>query len=97
MQPLNSTTALYKVVWVRLEYDSVAEVFEMAVHVAPPSVDDCHPMIVPVLPLNVNVPLLDPEQAVVMFGETVPPFGGLTVMVTVAVLLHPFASVPVTV
>ena len=65
---------------------------------APPFVEDSHLTILPVYPLSVNVPPFEPVQAVVTLGERVPPAGdGRTVTVTVAELLHPFASVPVTV
>lgn len=49
-------------------------------------------------PLRVNVPLAEPAHTVVTAGAIVPPVGeGLTVIVAVAVFVHPLASVPVTV
>ena len=94
---MNSTTALYKVVWVAFVKDSVFEVFETGDQVAPPFVDASHLTTFPVFPVKVNVPLFEPVQTVVMSGEIVPPSGGFTVTVTSAVFVHPLASVPVTV
>lgn len=73
-------------------------VFEMEVHVVPPLVEDSHPIILPLCPVNVSVPVLEPVHPVEEAGESVPPVGlAFTVIVTVAVLVHPFPAVPVTV
>ena len=42
----------------------VVLVFAMSVHVVNGEVDDCHFLTIPVLPLKVNVPLVEPEQIV---------------------------------
>jgi hypothetical protein len=64
----------------------------------PPLVEDSHPIILPVYPLNVNVPLLLVAHPKEEDGVIVPPAGlAFTVIVTVAVLVHPFPAVPVTV
>ena len=64
----------------------------------PPLVEDSHLIILPVFPLNVNVPVLEPGHPVDEAGEIVPPVGfAFTVIVTVAVLVHPVPAVPVTV
>jgi len=65
--------------------------------VLPPLVEYSHLIILPVFPLEVKLPLLEFAQTVVTGAEIVTPTGaGSTVMVTLAVLVHPFA-VPVTV
>ena len=56
----------------RFEKFCVVVVFEMLVHVEPPSVEDSHLTIVPVFPIKVNVPVLLPLQTVV-FPEMLPP------------------------
>jgi hypothetical protein len=47
-------------------------VFERVVQVPPPSVEDSHVRIAPVSPLNVIVPLVDPEHPEAKEGERVP-------------------------
>ena len=70
----------------------------MGVHVVPPLIEDSHLIILPVEPLNVNVPLFDPVHPGLTAGEILPPVGfAFTVTVTVALLVHPFPAVPVTV
>jgi hypothetical protein len=70
----------------------------MGVHVAPPLIEDSHLIMFPVWPLNVNVPLFAPVHPGLTAGETVPPVGyAFTVIITVAVLVHPVPAVPVTV
>ena len=68
------------------------------VHVPPPFVEYSHLITLAEFPLSVNVPLAEPAQTVVTAGAIVPPVGeGLTVIVDVAVFVHPLALVPVTV
>ena len=58
-------------------------VFAMSVQVVNGDTDDCHFTTLPVLPLKVNVPLVDPEQ-IVEPPLTLPPTDvGLTVTVVV--------------
>ena len=54
---------------------------EIVLHVLPPSVELSHLITLPVCPLSVSVPLLEPEQTVAL-EETEPPTEtGLTVIV----------------
>ena len=60
----------------------MVEVLLMLFHVTPPSVDDSHLKTLPVCPLSVNVPLLEPAQAVVEPATEPPAEIGVTVIVT---------------
>ena len=68
---------------------------EIVLHVLPPSVELSHLITLPVCPLSVNVPLLEPEQTVAL-DETVPPTEtGLTVIVAdeeLAAVLTPLCT-----
>ena len=66
------TTALPKVVWVRLLNDCEVVEFAISVQVVPPSIEYCHFKIFPFCPVKLTVPLLVPEQTVELL-PTVPP------------------------
>jgi hypothetical protein len=77
---------------------SVLLVLGICVQLVPPLVEDSHLTITPLMPFTVKVPPFALAHAVVVCGEMVAPAGpGITDTVTLAVLEHPFAPVPVTV
>ena len=82
------TTALNWVVWVKAAevYEVRPEVVAMSLQVVP-SVELCHLVTVPVLPANVNKPLVLPEQMAVPPVTTPPTEVGSTVTVMAAELL----------
>ena len=59
-------------------------VLEISVHVLPPSVEVCHLTTLPVLPLNVTVPLFVALQNVLVVVEVVPPTEGALTVIVVA-------------
>jgi len=72
-------------------------VFAIGFQIVPPSVENSHPLTVPVLPTKVNVPLLAPLHAGVVPPVIVPPTDvGLTVALTVPTALTQVAAVTVT-
>ena len=56
-------------------------VFPIGVHVDPPLVEDSHLLMLPVFPLNVNVPLFVPEQTAELVPTVPPTETGFTVIV----------------
>ena len=68
-------------------------VLEISVHVEPPFVEVCHFIILPVLPLNVTVPLFVALQNVLVVVEVVPP---TEAALTVMIVALEFASVQLT-
>lgn len=79
-------TARYWVDCVRLLYDCEVVVFTISVQLPPPSVLNCHLVMVPAWPLSVTVPLLVPVHTVVL-PLTLPPVAvALIVMVAAAEL-----------
>ena len=72
------TTALNLVVLVNT-FEIVAVVTAISVQLAPPSIEYCHFVIVPIWPLSVSMPLLLPEQMVVLPATVPPTLVGFTV------------------
>ena len=72
-------------------------VLAISAHVEPPFVEVCHLTTLPVLPLNVIVPVFVELHNVPPEYDVVPPTAGkIMVIVLLAVAVQPFASVAVT-
>src|ERR1019366_105390 len=80
------TITLYMVVSVRPAYacDAVELLGTIVFQVKPLSIEDCHPAIFQISPLNVSVPLFEALQTVVVPERTPPTVNGLMVTVCVA-------------
>jgi len=81
-----------------LVYANVLVVFAICVQLVPVLVEDSHLTTTPLFPFTIKVPLFELLHTVVIDGEIVAPSGdGATITVTLAMLEHPFAPVPVNV
>src|SRR5665213_1156950 len=74
------TTALPKVVWVRLLNGCEVLIFAISTQVVP-STENCHFKTFPVCPVKLTVPLLVPEQTVELLPTLPPTDIGLTVII----------------